>query len=95
MHYKTEFPDFDYELTIPDGWTDSSWHNDVSPSIEKQFGDIKYRIWCDFADPERREVGGKQFVVATYDSNEFEHLQELNEFDTFEDAIEFVKRVTA
>lgn len=95
MNYKTEFPDFDYELTIPEGWTDSSWHNDVSPSIEKQFGDIKYRIWCDFADPERREVGGKQFVVATYDSNEFEHLQDLNEFDTFEDAIEFVKRVTA
>jgi len=94
MTYKTEFPDFDYELTIPDGWVDSSWHNDVSPSIEKQVGDIKYRIWCDYQDPDRREVGGKQFTVATYDQNEFEELQDLAEFDNLADAVEFVKSVT-
>jgi hypothetical protein len=95
MTYKTEFPDFDYELIIPDGWTDSSWHNDVSPSIEKQVGDIKYRIWCDYQNPDKREVGGKQFTVATYDRNEFEELQDLATFDTFADAIEFVKGMTS
>lgn len=90
MTYKTEFPHFDYELIIPDGWVDTSWHNDVSPSIEKQIGDIKYRIWCDFADPERREVGGKQFTVATYDQNEFEELQDLAYFDTLQEALDSI-----
>jgi hypothetical protein len=94
MNYKTEFPDYDDTITLPNGWVDSSWHNDVSPSIEKQVGDIKYKIWCDFKDPDKREVGGKQFTVATYDSNEFEHLQDLAEFDTFADAINFVNEVT-
>jgi hypothetical protein len=93
MSYKTEFPDFDYELTIPDGWTDTSWHNDVSPSIEKQVGDIKLKIWCDFKDPNKREVGGKQFTVATYDSNEFEELQDLASFDTFADALTFCQSI--
>jgi len=95
MTYKTEFPEFDYELTIPDGWVDSSWHNDVSPSIEKQVGDIKYRIWCDYQNPDKREVGGKQFTVATYDQNEFEELQDLAEFDILQEALDFVKGATA
>jgi len=89
MTYKTEFPDFDYDLTIPEGWVDASWHNDVSPSFEKRMGDVTYKIWCDFKNPDRREVGGKQFTVATYDQNEFEELQDLAEFDTLEEALAF------
>ena len=87
MDYKVEFPHYDDELIIPDGWVDTSWHNDVSPSIEKQIGDIKYKIWCDFKDPNKREVGGKQFTVATYDQNEFEELQDLADFDTLQEAL--------
>ena len=87
MNYKVEFPHYDDELIIPDGWVDTSWHNDVSPSIEKQIGDIKYKIWCDFKDPNKREVGGKQFTVATYDQNEFEELQDFADFDTLPEAL--------
>ena len=87
-----EFPHYDDELILPPEWIDSSWHNDVSPSFEKQIGDIKYKIWCDFKDPNRREVGGKQFTVATYDSNEFEELQDLAEFDNLSDALFFVEK---
>jgi hypothetical protein len=94
-NYKTEFPDYDQQLSLPDGWIDSSWHNDVSPSFEKQLGDIKYKIWCDYKDPDRREVGGKQFTVATYDSNEFEELQDLAEFNTLQEALDFVSKETA
>jgi hypothetical protein len=93
MNYKIEFPHYDDELTLPDGWVDSSWHNDVSPSIEKQIGDIKYKIWCDFKNPDLREVGGKQFTVATYDQNEFEELQDLATFDTFADALAFCQSI--
>ena len=95
-NYKTEFPSFDDELSLPDGWIDTSWHNDVSPSFEKQLGDITYKIWCDYKDPEKREVGGKQFTVATYDCNEFEELQDLAEFHTLQEALDFVnKEITA
>lgn len=95
-NYKTEFPSYDDELSLPDGWVDTSWHNDVSPSFEKKLGDITYRIWCDYKDPDRREVGGKQFTVATYDSNEFEELQDLAGFNTLQEALDFVnKEITA
>ena len=90
MNYKVEFPHYDDELIIPEGWVDTSWHNDVSPSIEKQIGDIKYKIWCDFKDPNKREVGGKQFTVATYDQNEFEELQDLADFDTLQEALDSI-----
>lgn len=93
-NYKTEFPDFDNELSFPEGWVDSSWHNDVSPSFEKQFGDITYKLWCDYKDPDRREVGGKQFTVAVYDQNEFEELQDLAEFDTLQESLDFVNKET-
>lgn len=94
-NYKAEFANYDQELIFPDGWIDTSWHNDVSPSFEKQLGDITYKIWCDYKDPEKREVGGKQFTVATYDFNEFEELQDLAEFDTLQEALDFVSKETA
>jgi hypothetical protein len=94
-NYRIEFPKYDDVLMLSNDWIDSSWHNDVSPSFEKQIGDIKYKIWCDFKDPDRREVGGKQFTVTFYDNSEFEELQDLAEFDTLQEALDFVKKETA
>lgn len=90
MNYKIEFPHYDDELSLPTGWTDTSWHNDVSPSFEKKLGDITYKIWCDFKDPDSREVGGKQFTVSVYVNNEFEELQNLLEFDTLQEALKSI-----
>ena len=92
-NYKSEFCNYDDTLNFPEGWIDTSWHNDVSPSFQKQLGDITYRIWCDYKDPDRREVGGKQFTVATYDSIELEELQDLAEFNTLQEALDFVSEV--
>jgi hypothetical protein len=94
-NYRIEFPKYDDVLMLSNDWIDSSWHNDVSPSFEKQIGEIKYKIWCDFKDPDRREVGGKQFTVTFYDKSEFEELQDLAEFDTLQEALDFVKKETA
>jgi hypothetical protein len=94
-NYRIEFPKYDDVLMLPNEWIDSSWHNDVSPSFEKQIGEIKYKIWCDFKDPDRREVGGKQFTVTFYDKSEFEELQDLAEFDTLQEALDFVNKETA
>jgi hypothetical protein len=89
--YKTEFANYDDELSLPDGWIDTSWHNDVSPSFEKQYGDATYRIWCDYKDPEKREVGGKQFTV---------YVEDLvinvciGQFETLLEALELVNKET-
>jgi hypothetical protein len=66
MNYKTEFPDYDDTIALPNGWVDASWHNDICPSFEKDFKEGTYKIFCDYKNPERREVGGERFSVCRY-----------------------------
>lgn len=63
--YQTEFPDFGtFDLPLPDGFADTSWHNDVCPSFERDLGDDTYlRIFVDYANPADREnPGAKRFT---------------------------------
>jgi hypothetical protein len=55
MSYLTEFPDFDAATmpAIPEGWTDTSWHNDTCPSFNTGKGHI---VFIDFADIALREI---------------------------------------
>lgn len=67
MSYKTEFPDFDYELpNLGAGWFDDSWHNDICPSLDYKLNDQDkvVRIWFDYANPALREISDKQYVLA-------------------------------
>lgn len=86
MTYKTEFPDFDYELTIPEGWIDDSWHNDVCPKIYNG----KLVIWCDYLDPDKRESEGSQFTVSLNIDDAYEPL---HQFNTFADALAFCQSI--
>jgi hypothetical protein len=92
-NYKTEFPDYDQQLSLPDGWIDTSWHNDICPSFEKDFGNVTYKIFCDYKDPEKREVGGDQFTVSVYIEDEvnFECIAQCN---TLQQALELVNKET-
>jgi len=47
------FKDCLADVTVPQGWTYSGWHNDACPSYT--FG--KYQIFIDHADPKQRELG--------------------------------------
>lgn len=55
--------EFDLEFDcppLPEGWHDTSWHNDVRPSYE--VGQL--RVWIDHPVPEERELtGGSRFAV--------------------------------
>ena len=57
--YKTEFPNYDDELIIPEGFRDCSYHNDVCPCVCQYFSkgdtEIKIIIWQDYKDPDNRE----------------------------------------
>ena len=64
MTYLTEFPDYDADLPQLRGYHDDSWHNDACPSLactltyHTAHGDFDggtVKIWCDYANPERRE----------------------------------------
>ena len=85
--YKTEFRFFDYEIPkIPEGFTDSSWHNNVCPSFERKLTDDTYvTLWVNYADEDRRECGGKQFVltILPYDDlcNDVEFILETDSWD--------------
>lgn len=50
-NYRTEFPDFDYELPVIEGFRDESWHNDTCPNISNG----RLTVWCDYADASLRE----------------------------------------
>ena len=66
-----EFPDYDVTTlpVIPEGFVDSSWHNDACPSFTK--GNLQ--LFVDYADPAMRETeyGGKdspRFVLIQEDA---------------------------
>ena len=58
--YKDEFPDYDAELWVPNGFVDASWHNDACPHVEKNLFaspafDLRVEIWQDYKDIDKRE----------------------------------------
>ena len=69
--YRDEFPDFpEADMpAMPEGFTDSSWHNDVCPSIQNE--KLGLRIFIDYVDVDQREVqeNGGRFIVYRTDDN--------------------------
>ena len=83
-----EFPDYDDNITIPNGWVDNSWHNDICPHLEKPVNPVKsVAIWCDYKEYARRELGSMhRFTVAVQDDIE---KTDLGFFDDFDNALLF------
>jgi hypothetical protein len=94
MTYKTEFPHYDDTLSLPSGWIDTSWHNDTCPSFERVFGDTTFRLWCDFKDPELREVGGQRFTVCQY-CPVVDEFQSVSESESLAEVLALINEVTA
>ena len=89
---KSEFPDSDDTINMPEGWIDTSWHNDACPSFEKTFGDTTFRLWCDYVDPERREMhGAMRFVIYTVDEINYNYIGQA---DTLAEALTLINEVT-
>jgi hypothetical protein len=63
MTYRTEFPDFDYDLPSLEGFFDQSWHNDTCPKLVREDGDVTVTVWCDYADAGMREGWGPRYAV--------------------------------
>lgn len=61
MTFRTEFPDFpeaDFPA-LPEGFVDSSWKNDATPSMWMESVDL--RIFIEYADPAKREFPENEY----------------------------------
>jgi hypothetical protein len=87
-YYKSEFRNYDDTLTLPEGWVDVSWHNDACPSFQKAFGNVTFRIFCDYKDPDQREMqGAMRFVI--YIEDEVNYVC-IGQTDTIKEALDLV-----
>jgi hypothetical protein len=86
--YKSEFPDYDDTLIFPAGWEDISWHNDACPSFIKVFGDVTFRIYCDYKDMQKRDCPDwTRFGVYIEDLINFECVAQ---FETLHEALAYI-----
>lgn len=79
-NYRSEFPNFDFEIPFIEGFTDKSYRNDVCPSFYCQLNATQdIVLWVDFANPNRRESGFKQFTICINPINDEELDIELDD----------------
>lgn len=51
--YLTEFPDFDDELPVIEGFKDASWCNETCPAMIDE--ELHLHLFVDYKDPQRSE----------------------------------------
>jgi hypothetical protein len=68
MKYLKAFPDYDSTLPQLDGFVDSSWRHDTCPSLLNET--LGFQLWCEYADENNRECGGKRFALYHYDKDD-------------------------
>lgn len=90
--FRIEFPDFPAAdmPTIPAGFEDVSWHNNMCPSFASDaFG---LEIWIDFANPAKREYEGEypRFSVSQQ-RNGVEYSGPSIQADSWDEILAFVE----
>lgn len=95
-----EFPDFplaDYP-TLPEGFADSSWHNDSCPSMKNEtLGLFIFVDYVDRAKRERIDDGSVRFVVLKLDGEGIlENCPTILTTDVWKDVLDLIesKRAT-
>ena len=89
--YKNQFPRYDAELLKIDGFYDSSWGNDICPSITMDLGNEWYcQIFCDYLDPKlREEKESARFFILHQQDNSYEGAKLMT--DSEEEVRQWVK----
>lgn len=86
--YAQEFPDYPAESMpdIPQGFRDSSWHNDSCPS----FTGFGLQVIIDYPNPVQREIqSGKRFMVLN-DPETLDNNDSLFESDDWPETLAFI-----
>lgn len=78
--YRVAFPDFgDLDVDIPNGFTDSSWHNDACPSWTNEA--LHLQLFVDFADLAKSEMCGIDPNDPSYGRFQINRLSADNQVD--------------
>ena len=87
MSYKKEFPDFNLDVIIPEGFIDSSWKNDICPSWINNEHNIK--LFIEHLEPEKRELDDMdRFYLVWYSTYYCDPETGNKEFEPSTDDIE-------
>lgn len=98
MTWQTTFPNFPAAdmPSIPEGWKDTSWHNDAAPSFEVMTacaGDSNFemcRVWIAESDPAAREYDESPRFQVSYEGGESEWFCTL-ETDDWQEVLAYVE----
>lgn len=93
MTFRTEFPDFPATdmPSLPEGFEDHSWHNDVCPHFENAKGRIS--VWIDYADPAQREFSDAMRFTVSGITDEGYVGDVLDQSDSWDDVLSFLASV--
>lgn len=86
MTYQKEFPDFVLDVQLPEGFEDTSWHNNICPSFKR--GDVE--IFVDYADTALRELpDSPRFSVQRFDAkaDAYEDVIQTDDWQTVLDTV--------
>ena len=88
--WQQEFPDYPLAdmPAVPAGFEDTSWHNDTCPSFRDD--ELGVVIFVDYADPEKRELHGKRFLIARQ-PDPADTLQEIISTDDWAEILTAIK----
>ena len=78
------FSNYDGELPTLAGFIDDSWQHDACPSMLNMARNLK--LWVDYVDPDRREVGGARYTLCIADGS-----AELLATESLSDIEEYLK----
>jgi hypothetical protein len=87
MTYREAFPDYpeaDFPVELPEGFSDTSWKNDSCPSMESN--SLLLRVWIDYADVSQREhQNGFRYIIL---DSEDEDANPILETDSWSEVLE-------
>lgn len=93
--YRTEFPDFDPATmpAIPDGWVDTSWHNEPCPTFAplglNERGEPILQVMVDYADRDQREFPlTARFSLCVWAQEDFHLILETDDWFEIPAAVE-------
>jgi hypothetical protein len=92
--YAREFPGFQLDFELPEGFEDTSWQNNETPSFDKLQPDgTILKLWVDYADRNKSTLSEDEpyfrFSLARYTADE-DWLGQLAFASTPQEALEMV-----
>lgn len=83
--YQREFNDYpELNVTLPDGYEDQSWHNDVCPSFARKDAVFGYLIiYVDYPDKALRQLHNEgRFMCVRYETEGDIGTEQCEDFET-------------